>query len=105
MVDAARRREDHPVRRVMAPREAGQRLAPQPAHHLGRPEDRAPERLPRIAGLLQPVEDHVVGRVEHLPDLLQDHTALDLDLVGRPAPALRRISASEVDGERQRPRT
>jgi len=29
---------------------------------------------------LQPVEDDVVRRVQRLADLLQDHTALDLDL-------------------------
>jgi hypothetical protein len=33
-----------------------------------------------IGLLLQPVEDDVVGRVRGLPDLLQDHTPLHLDL-------------------------
>ena len=33
-----------------------------------------------IGRFLQPVEDDVVGRVERLPDLLQNDAALDLDL-------------------------
>jgi hypothetical protein len=36
-----------------------------------------------IGRLLEVVEDDVVGRVVGLADLLQDHAALALDLLGR----------------------
>ena len=45
-------------------------------------QHRTAERLARECGLLELVEDHVVGRVERLADLLQDDAALALQLVG-----------------------
>ena len=47
-----------------------------------RAQHRPAERLAGQRGLLELVEDHVVGRVERLADLLQDDAALALQLVG-----------------------
>jgi hypothetical protein len=49
-------------------------------HPFRRPQDGAPQRLARIGLFLQPVKDDVIGRIGGLPDLLQDHAALHLDL-------------------------
>ena len=81
-VDGAGGGEDHPVRAVVLGDEAREVGAAEAGDALGRAEDGAAERLAGVGGLLQPVEDDVVGRVERLADLLQDHPALDLD-VGR----------------------
>ena len=45
-----------------------------------RAEDRAAHGLIRERGFLQPVKDDVIGRVERLPDFLQDHAAFHFDL-------------------------
>ena len=54
----------------------------EPLHPVAVAQDGAAQRLVGIGFLLQPVEDDVVGRVQRLADLLQDHPALDLDLAG-----------------------
>jgi len=81
VIHGPRRRQDQPFGPVMRRREGPEILAPERRYPLGRPQDRAADGLPGIGHFLQPVEDDVVGRIQRLPDLLQDHPALDLDLV------------------------
>ena len=69
-------------------------------HDLRRPEDRAPERLARIRGLLEQIEHQVVRRVLHLPDLLQDHGALARELALVEGRVLQDVG-EQVDRERQ----
>ena len=56
-------------------------------------------RLVREGGLLEVVEDDVVGRVVGLADLLQDHAALALQLLGVEGRVLQDVG-EDVDGER-----
>src|SRR3990167_4616909 len=48
---------------------------------LFRPKDGAAKGLVGVRRLLQPVKDDVVGRVQSLPDFLQDHMTFNLDLL------------------------
>ncbi len=61
------------------PRQIG---AAKGGHPLGRPKDGAAKGLVGVGHLLQPVKDDVVGRIQRLPDFLQDDMALGLDLFG-----------------------
>ena len=77
------RRQDHLVGAVAFGDETRQVVTRELAHPFGGAEDRAAKGLGRVGGLLQPVEDDVVGGVQRLSDLLQDHVAFYLDLVLR----------------------
>ncbi len=80
VVDIAGGGHDHPARAVVRLHEIMQVGLRERVDPFDRTQDRAPERLTAIGLGLQPVEDHVVGRVERLADLRQDHAALGLDL-------------------------
>jgi hypothetical protein len=81
-IDTARGRQDQLSRPVMLGHETVEIATGEAAHALGGAEDGAPQRLAGKRLFLQPVEDDVVGRIGGLPDLLQDHATLDLDLGG-----------------------
>ena len=74
--------DHHAVRAIVARHVGGQRLARHRAHALLGTEHGAAHGLRRVGGVLEMVEDDVVGRVVRLADLLQDHAALALDLLG-----------------------
>ena len=99
MIDRARRR-DHHIGRAIVAREVGAQPARiDRAHRLGRPEDRAPDRLVRERDALQVFEDEIVGRVLHGADFLHDHVLLArefLRLEGRIGEDVRQ----HVEGER-----
>ena len=80
MVDAARGGKDHVGRGVMRADETAEVVFAKRADPFSGAEDRATDGLAGIGGFLEPVEDDVVRRVQRLPDLLQDHAALQLDL-------------------------
>jgi hypothetical protein len=79
--DAAGCRQDHVGRRVVTGQEGEEVVAADRVHRRRRAEHGAAERLARQRSLLELVEDHVVGCVERLADLLQDDAALALQLV------------------------
>ena len=68
--------QDDARRAVMAVDVVDQRRARQGADDLRRAQDGAPQRLPRIGGGLEMVEDDVVGGVGGLADFLKHHRAL-----------------------------
>ena len=80
VIDGAGRRQDHLSGAVVLVDKAGKVRAVKGRHTLAWSQDGAPEGLFGIGPFLQPVEDHIVRRIERLPDLLQDHAAFDLDL-------------------------
>ena len=82
VLDPARRRQHHVGGGVVARQEGEQIVAADRLDGVGRAQHRPAERLAGQRGLLELVEDHVVGRVERLADLLQDDAALALQLVG-----------------------
>ena len=85
---------------VMVAHVAGQRRrAASPDDLLGA-QHRPAHRLVGKGGLLEVVEDDVVGRVVGLADLLQDHGALALQLL-RVEGRVRQDVADDVGGQRQ----
>ena len=99
-MQVAGRRDHHVAGGVVRPHVAGQRVAPHLAYQGFRAQGRAPHRLARERGLLEVVEDDVVRGVVGLPDLLQDHAALALDLLRRER-AVGQDVADDVGAERQ----
>ena len=82
VLDPARRRQHHVGRPCSgAPGRRTDRRA-RSSRPIRRAQHRPAERLVGQRGLLELVEDQVVGRVERLADLLQDDAALALQLVG-----------------------
>ena len=57
-----------------------QRVAVEAIDGINRAEDRAAHRLTGVSGFEQMVEDEIVGRVERLPNFLNDDAALTLKL-------------------------
>ncbi len=100
MLDLAGRGQDHPARPVIAPHVVDQRGARHRRHGLGRPQDRAAERLAGIGGLLEQVEHQVVRRVLDHADLLQDDLALALQLVRLEGRVLQDVG-QKIDRKRQ----
>ena len=98
MVDLAGGGEDQAVGPVVAAHIVDQRLARHRRHDLLRPEDGAAHRLVGVAGLLQEVEDEIVGRVLDLADLLEDDVALLLELGRVEGRALQDVG-QDVGGE------
>ena len=78
MIDRTSSGDDHLSGPVVLRHKRRQVIAREGTDTLGRAEDGAAHRLIGVGDFLQPVEDHVIGRVQRLPDLLQDHAALDL---------------------------
>ena len=103
VIDRAGGAEDHLVRAVMVGHETREIVLAKARDPFRGAEDGAPQSLTGIGGLLQPVEDDIVGRVERLADLLQDHAALDLDLLVREQ-RLQQDVGDDVERESPRPR-
>ena len=82
VLDPAGRRQHHVRGGVVARQEGEEIVAADRLDRVGGAEHRPAERLVGQRGLLELVEDQVVGRVERLADLLQDDAALALQLVG-----------------------
>ena len=82
VLDPARRRQHHVRGGVVARQEGEEIVAADRLDRVGGAQHRPAERLVGQRGLLELVEDQVVGRVERLADLLQDDAALALQLVG-----------------------
>ena len=81
MVHRAGGGQDHLPRPVAFGDKARQVGLGKGGHPRGLAQDCAADGLAGIGDLLQPVEDDVVRRIQRLADLLQDHAALDLDLI------------------------
>ena len=67
---------------------------------VDRAENRAAHRLTGVSGFEQMIEDKIVGRVERLPDFLNDDTAFAFEFGGVEHRVLQNVG-KEVDGERQ----
>ena len=83
----------------MAQLEVDERRARQGLDDLRAAQHGPPDRLSRKRGLLEMVEDDVVGRVLGLAELLQDHAALALELLRIEGRALQDVG-EQVDRER-----
>ena len=81
MVHAPGGGKDHLVRPVMLAHEGPQIALPKGRNPLGRAKNGAAKGLIGIGNLLQPVKDDVIGRIQRLPDFLQDDMPLRLDLL------------------------
>ena len=92
-------RHHHVGRGIVPAHVAGQhRARHRPDAFLGA-QDRPADRLRRVGVLLEVVEDDVVRRVVRLADLLQDHAALALQLLGLEGGVGQDV-ADDVGGER-----
>ena len=99
VVDPPGRHGDHAAGAVMILHVAEHVIAREAADAVDRAQNRATDRLVGIGGLLEQIEDDVVGRVVDLGDLLHDDLALALELFGGHHRVLQDIG-QDVDGER-----
>ncbi len=95
-----RRGDHHVIGGIVPPHVAGQRRAREAPDHLLGAEHRPAHRLRGERRLLEMVEDDVVRRVVRLADLLQDHPALALQLLGLEGRVGQDV-ADDVGGERR----
>ena len=98
MLDLAGSGKHQAPRPVVPSHILDQRLARHLADDGLRTQDRAAHRLVGVGRLLQQVEHEVVGGVLDLPDLLQDHMPLLLELSGVEARMLQDVG-QDVGGE------
>ena len=81
VVDAARGRDNHALGAVVLGHVVDEDIAREAPDTVRRPQDRSAERLIGVGGLLEQVEDQVVGGVVDLGDLLNHDVAFALELV------------------------
>ncbi len=72
VIDRAGCGEHHVFRAIMFGHEPGEILAPKGAHTFFGTKDGPADGLIRVGAFLKPIKDHIVGRIERLPDFLQD---------------------------------
>ncbi len=81
VINTSRSGQDHLTGAIMFRDKPLQVVARERGNPLFRPKDGAAKGLVGVRRLLQPVKDDVVGRVQSLPDFLQDHMTFNLDLL------------------------
>ena len=82
MIHSASGGEDHILGAVILRHEVFEVVACEGFDALGRAKNGPAQGLLGVGLFLKPVKDHIIGGIQRLTDLLQDHAALYLDFAG-----------------------
>ena len=99
VIDRTGCRDDHAVGGIMAAHISRDRIARHRADDIALAQHGPSHRLIRVGDGLELVKDDIIGRVQRLTDLLQDHGALSFKL-GRVEARMLQDIGQDIDAER-----